>query len=39
MLRKVDPTPVKTVEAMKERIEQNGVKKKILLELEKLSAK
>ena len=39
MLRKVDPTPVKTVESMKEKIEQNGVKKKILGELEKLSAK
>lgn len=39
MLRKVDPTPVKTVDAMKEKIEQNGVKKKILGELEKLSAK
>ena len=39
MLRKVDPTPVVTVEAMKEKIEQNGVKKKILRELEKISAK
>ncbi len=39
MLRKVDPTPVQTVEVMKEKIEQNGVKKRILDELEKLSAK
>jgi glucose/mannose-6-phosphate isomerase len=39
MLRKMDPTPVKTVDAMKQKIEQNGVKKEILVELEKLSAK
>ena len=39
MLRGVDPTPVNTVTAMKDKIEQNGVKKKILGELEKLSAK
>ena len=37
MLRKVDPTPVKTVDAMKEKIEQNGVKEKILQKLEALS--
>jgi glucose/mannose-6-phosphate isomerase len=39
MLRKMDPTPVSTVTIMKEKIEQNGVKQKILGELEKLSAK
>ena len=37
MLRKVDPTPVKTVDAMKEKIEQNGVKKKILQALDKMA--
>jgi hypothetical protein len=39
MLRGVDPTPVNTVNLMKEKIEQNGVKEKILRELEKISAK
>jgi glucose/mannose-6-phosphate isomerase len=39
MLRKEDPTPVETVTVMKEKVEQNGVKQKILGELEKLSAK
>jgi glucose/mannose-6-phosphate isomerase len=39
ILRGVDPTPVNTVTAMKEKIEQNGAKKKIIAELEKLSAK
>ena len=39
MLRKMDPTPVATVTVMKEKIEQNGVKQKILEKLEKLSAK
>ncbi len=38
MLRKVDPTPVNTVTVMKKKIEQNGVKRKILEELEKISA-
>lgn len=37
MLRKVDPTPVNTVAVMKEKIEQNGVKQKIINELEKIS--
>ena len=39
LLREEDPSPVKTVDAMKEKIERNGIKKKILAELEKLSAK
>ncbi len=38
-MRKVDPTPVDTVKLMKEKIEKNGTKQKILTELEKLSAK
>jgi glucose/mannose-6-phosphate isomerase len=38
MLRNVDPTPVSTVTLMKDKIEQNGVKNKILNELEKISA-
>jgi glucose/mannose-6-phosphate isomerase len=37
-LRGVDPTPVHTVSVMKEKIEQNGVKKKILQQLEGLIA-
>jgi glucose/mannose-6-phosphate isomerase len=36
-LRGVDPTPVHTVTVMKEKIEHNGVKKKILDELEKIA--
>jgi len=39
MLRKVDPTPVNTVAVMKEKIEQNGKKQKILEKLEELSSK
>ncbi len=39
LLRNVDPTPVKTVTVMKEQIEQNGVKRKILAELENLVTK
>jgi glucose/mannose-6-phosphate isomerase len=38
-LRNVDPTPVDTVSVMKEKIELNGVKKKIISELEKMAAK
>ncbi|MFB3888880.1 MAG: bifunctional phosphoglucose/phosphomannose isomerase [Candidatus Bathyarchaeia archaeon] len=38
-LRGVDPTPVNTVTVMKQKIEQNGVKAKILRELEKLAAR
>lgn len=37
ILNNIDPTPVKTVEIMKKKIEQNGVKKKILAELEEIS--
>jgi glucose/mannose-6-phosphate isomerase len=37
ILRKIDPTPVNTVVAMKEKIEQNKVKEKILKQLETLS--
>ncbi len=37
MLRNVDPTPVKTVDTMKEKIEQNKIKEKILQQLEALS--
>ncbi len=36
-LRNVDPTPVETVTVMKQRIEPNGFKKRIILELEKLA--
>jgi glucose/mannose-6-phosphate isomerase len=36
-LRGVDPTPVNTVTAMKEKIERNGVKKKVIRELEKIA--
>jgi len=39
LLRGLDPTPVNTVATMKEKIEQNGVKKKLLQELEKIAAK
>jgi glucose/mannose-6-phosphate isomerase len=37
LLRNVDPTPVNTVEIMKQKIEENGFKKNVLAELEKLS--
>ena len=35
LLRNLDPTPVETVTAMKEKIEENGIKAKIISELEK----
>jgi glucose/mannose-6-phosphate isomerase len=38
MLRGLDPTPVNTVTIMKEQVEQNGIKQKILRELEEISA-
>jgi glucose/mannose-6-phosphate isomerase len=38
-LRKLDPTPVNTVTLMKEKIERNGIKKKIINELENASLK
>jgi glucose/mannose-6-phosphate isomerase len=39
LLRNLDPTPVDTVTIMKEKIEENGVKEKIIRELEKASIK
>ena len=39
VLRKVDPTPVKTITLLKEKLEQNGTKARIIRELEKISAK
>jgi glucose/mannose-6-phosphate isomerase len=36
LLRRVDPTPVKTIVMLKEKMKQSGVKEKILRELEKL---
>jgi glucose/mannose-6-phosphate isomerase len=39
LLRRVDPTPVKTIAILKERMKQSGVKEKILRELEKLVEK
>ena len=37
VLRGVDPTPVKTINVLKDTLKQNGVKEKILAELEKLA--
>jgi len=39
VLRKVDPTPVKTITHLKEKIERSGIKKKTIRELEKIAAK
>ncbi|MBE0519591.1 bifunctional phosphoglucose/phosphomannose isomerase [Candidatus Bathyarchaeota archaeon] len=39
ILRGVDPTPVKTISLLKERITQSGTKKKIIGELQKLCEK
>jgi len=39
ILRGVDPTPVKTITLLKERIAQSGVKEKIIRELQKLCEK
>ena len=39
ILRGVDPTPVKTISLLKERITQSGAKKKIIDELQKLCEK
>ncbi|MEM3700237.1 MAG: bifunctional phosphoglucose/phosphomannose isomerase [Candidatus Bathyarchaeia archaeon] len=36
LLRKVDPTPVKTIAMLKEKMKQSGMKEKILRELEKM---
>jgi glucose/mannose-6-phosphate isomerase len=37
VLRGVDPTPVKTINVLKDTLTQNGVKEKIIEELEKTS--
>jgi len=37
LLRKIDPTPVKTIAVLKEQVQQTGVKEKIIRELDKLS--
>ena len=37
ILRKIDPTPVQTIELLKERIKQTGLKEKIIRELGKLN--
>ncbi|MEM3823825.1 MAG: bifunctional phosphoglucose/phosphomannose isomerase [Candidatus Bathyarchaeia archaeon] len=39
LLRRVDPTPVKTIAMLKEKMKQSGVKEKILRELQKLAEK
>jgi glucose/mannose-6-phosphate isomerase len=39
ILRGVDPTPVKTIALLKEKLERNGTKKKIIRELAKIAAK
>ncbi|MDH7477077.1 MAG: bifunctional phosphoglucose/phosphomannose isomerase [Candidatus Bathyarchaeota archaeon] len=39
LLRGIDPTPVKTIALLKEKMKQSGVKEKILRELEKLMEK
>ncbi len=36
VMRKADPTPVKSIDFLKETLKQNGVKEKILAELDKL---
>jgi len=38
ILRKVDPTPVKTIKLLKEKMKQSGTKEKVIRELEKLVA-
>jgi glucose/mannose-6-phosphate isomerase len=39
VLRKVDPTPVKTISLLKDKLEQSGTKQRIIRELEKIVAK
>jgi glucose/mannose-6-phosphate isomerase len=39
ILRKVDPTPVKTIAALKDKMKQSGTKEKIIRELAKIAAK
>ncbi len=38
ILRKVDPTPVRTINLLKKRIGQNGTKEKVIRELKKITA-
>jgi glucose/mannose-6-phosphate isomerase len=38
ILRKIDPTPVKTIALLKEQVQRTGVKEKIIRELDKLAA-
>jgi hypothetical protein len=39
ILRKVDPTPVKTITLLKDRMKESGTKEKIIRELAKIAAK
>jgi len=39
LLRGIDPTPVKTITLLKEKMKQSGAKEKIIRELQKLAAK
>jgi glucose/mannose-6-phosphate isomerase len=39
ILRGIDPTPVKTIVSLKERLKETGVKEKVVRELEKLAKK
>jgi glucose/mannose-6-phosphate isomerase len=39
VLRRIDPTPVKTISLLKERIKQSGTKEKVIRELQKIAAK
>lgn len=38
ILRKIDPTPVKTIDLLKEQMKQTGIKEKIIRELDKLAS-
>jgi len=37
VLRGVDPTPVKTIALLKEKLKESGIKEKVVRELQKLS--
>jgi hypothetical protein len=39
VLRGIDPTPVKTIALLKEKLKQSGVKERALRELQKLAKK
>jgi hypothetical protein len=39
VLRGIDPTPVKTIALLKEKMKQSGVKEKVIRELKRLTAK